>query len=109
MTRTRAFNLQTSARQNILDLEPYRCARDDYDDNGSLVLLDANENAHDPNISLQASDGHSNGSESGAVPANIIPGLNRYPDPYVYTHSLVRTAAMLTTTQPSRRAEAVVV
>ena len=32
-------------RPNILTLEPYRCARDDYD---SGILLDANENAYGP-------------------------------------------------------------
>lgn len=49
------------ARKNILDLQPYRCARDDYS-NG--ILLDANENAFGPSI----------GDSSGA--------LERYPDPY---------------------------
>ena len=32
-------------RPNIRKLEPYRCARDDYEDG---VLLDANENAYGP-------------------------------------------------------------
>jgi len=49
------------ARKNILELQPYRCARDDYN---SGVLLDANENAFGPSI-------ESNGSV-----------LERYPDPY---------------------------
>ena len=36
------FSLKTAIRSNILALEPYRCARDDYDEG---ILLDANENA----------------------------------------------------------------
>lgn len=53
------------ARPNILDLQPYRCARDDYSDG---ILLDANENAFGPPI-VAASDN------------SDIP-LERYPDPY---------------------------
>jgi histidinol-phosphate aminotransferase len=49
------------ARKNILELQPYRCARDDYSDG---ILLDANENALGPTV----------GDHSGA--------LARYPDPY---------------------------
>ena len=49
------------ARPNILELQPYRCARDDY---SSGVLLDANENAFGP-----------------AVPVDPYV-LERYPDPY---------------------------
>ncbi|KAL8382615.1 hypothetical protein RB595_006410 [Gaeumannomyces hyphopodioides] len=46
------FNLQTCARPNILELQPYRCARDDYKDDGTNILLDANENAYGPSISV---------------------------------------------------------
>jgi len=49
------------ARKNILELLPYRCARDDY---STGILLDANENAFGPSI-------ESNGDI-----------LERYPDPY---------------------------
>jgi histidinol-phosphate aminotransferase len=49
------------ARPNILELEPYRCARDDY---STGILLDANENAYGPPI-----------SHNEEV-------LERYPDPY---------------------------
>lgn len=48
------------ARANILELEPYRCARDDY---STGILLDANENAFGPPL------------ESSHI-------LERYPDPY---------------------------
>jgi histidinol-phosphate aminotransferase len=57
------------ARPNILDLHPYRCARDDYS-NG--ILLDANENAIGPTSlptnSIESNDNHNS--------------LERYPDPY---------------------------
>ena len=36
------FDITKVIRPNILALEPYRCARDDFDDG---ILLDANENA----------------------------------------------------------------
>jgi histidinol-phosphate aminotransferase len=57
------------ARPNILELQPYRCARDDYN---SGILLDANENAFGPT----------------SLPTPSIPThdnyltLERYPDPY---------------------------
>ena len=57
------------ARPNILELHPYRCARDDYN---TGILLDANENALGPTSlptnSLDPYDNH-----------NV---LERYPDPY---------------------------
>lgn len=57
------------ARKNILELSPYRCARDDY---STGVLLDANENAFGPTSlpdnALDPWDNHS--------------VLERYPDPY---------------------------
>jgi len=59
-----AFSLQAVARQNILELTPYRCARDDYSDG---VLLDANENSIGP-----------------AVTTHQHLELNRYPDPLHY-------------------------
>lgn len=54
------------ARQNILELHPYRCARDDYSEG---VLLDANENAYGP--ALSPSPSHQKDTL-----------LERYPDPY---------------------------
>jgi histidinol-phosphate aminotransferase len=57
------------ARKNILELQPYRCARDDY---SSGVLLDANENAYGPtSLPSKCLDPYDNN--------NI---LERYPDPY---------------------------
>ena len=51
------------ARPNILELQPYRCARDDY---SVGILLDANENAYGPPISAKPHV------------------LERYPDPYQF-------------------------
>ncbi|PQE14089.1 histidinol-phosphate aminotransferase protein [Rutstroemia sp. NJR-2017a BVV2] len=66
------FNLQTCARANILALEPYRCARDDYKDDGTNILLDANENAYGPSLP----------SSTTSNPSLNFLGLNRYPDPH---------------------------
>ncbi|CRK09895.1 hypothetical protein BN1723_009084 [Verticillium longisporum] len=46
------FNLEKCARPNILALQPYRCARDDYKDDGKNILLDANENAFGPSLQI---------------------------------------------------------
>ncbi|HKI45207.1 MAG TPA: histidinol-phosphate transaminase [Balneolales bacterium] len=54
------FELEKLVRPNILELTPYRCARDDYEEG---VLLDANENALGSNIDDPDS-------------------LHRYPDPH---------------------------
>ncbi|KAL2208746.1 histidinol-phosphate aminotransferase [Sarocladium strictum] len=70
-----AFNLQTCARPNILSLVPYRCARDDYKDDGKNILLDANENAYGPSISSEYA------SSSSSTNIDLL-GLNRYPDPH---------------------------
>ncbi|KAL7552875.1 hypothetical protein ACHAWF_016123 [Thalassiosira exigua] len=57
------------ARPNVLTLQPYRCARDDYD---SGILLDANENALGPaSLPSNSLDPYDNGME-----------LERYPCPY---------------------------
>ncbi|KAK3997386.1 histidinol-phosphate aminotransferase [Cladorrhinum sp. PSN332] len=69
------FNLETCCRPNILALEPYRCARDDYKDDGTNILLDANENAYGPPITTSSSsipDG----------PEIDLLALHRYPDPH---------------------------
>jgi Histidinol-phosphate/aromatic aminotransferase and cobyric acid decarboxylase len=58
----------TLARPNILALQPYRCARDDY---STGILLDANENAIGP-TSLPTS----------SLPDDNHLVLERYPCPY---------------------------
>ena len=59
----------TIARKNILELQPYRCARDDYSEG---ILLDANENAFGPtSLPTKNLDPYDNSNN-----------LERYPDPY---------------------------
>ncbi|KAL4977301.1 pyridoxal phosphate-dependent transferase [Aspergillus desertorum] len=86
-SRTSAFDLSKCVRKNILKLQPYRCARDDYKDDGTNVLLDANENAYGPALALNCegalhesvANGHSTGSSKAEID---LLGLNRYPDPH---------------------------
>lgn len=59
-----SFDVKSIARTNILSLEPYRCARDDYSHG---VLLDANENAFGPGLNAKAEEEKME--------------LHRYPDP----------------------------
>ena len=99
--RTSPFNLSTCARPNILALQPYRCAREyvdrcnvddacannssDYKDDGTNILLDANENAYGPALDLDkhgtlrnaAANGH---HQDKNLEIDLL-GLNRYPDP----------------------------
>ncbi|KAI1277554.1 histidinol-phosphate aminotransferase [Xylaria sp. FL0933] len=76
-----AFNLETCARSNILALEPYRCARDDYKDDGTNILLDANENAYGPSLTAAAAASASSATESSGPKIDFV-GLHRYPDPH---------------------------
>ncbi|GAB7349266.1 hypothetical protein MBLNU459_g8414t3 [Dothideomycetes sp. NU459] len=78
------FNLDTCARPNILALEPYRCARDDYKDDGTNILLDANENAYGPGLALDGRGALANAAANGHDPSVEVDllGLNRYPDPH---------------------------
>lgn len=56
------FDLSKIVRPKIYTLEPYRCARDDFQEG---ILLDANENAHGP------------------IPKELATtSLHRYPDPH---------------------------
>lgn len=88
------FNLEPLIRPNILALQPYRCARDDY---SAGVLLDANENAIGPALpsstpSKTKVNGTSPNGTAESTSAEEIsletlsllpPGtdLNRYPSP----------------------------
>ncbi|GME66274.1 Histidinol-phosphate aminotransferase [Neofusicoccum parvum] len=82
-TRVNAFNLETCARPNILALEPYRCARDDYKDDGTNILLDANENAYGPGLALEGNGKLRNGvyGMEDNIEVDFL-HLNRYPDPH---------------------------
>ncbi|KAL1635727.1 histidinol-phosphate transaminase [Diplodia intermedia] len=84
-TRVNAFNLETCARPNILALEPYRCARDDYKDDGTNILLDANENAYGPGLALEGNGKLRNGvyGMEDNIEVDFL-GLNRYPDPHQF-------------------------
>ncbi|KAF7334300.1 Histidinol-phosphate aminotransferase [Mycena sanguinolenta] len=62
------FDILKVIRPNILELHPYRCARDDYQDG---ILLDANEN----------SLGHSITRSEKAPDSFLDLDLHRYPDP----------------------------
>ncbi|KAI1064933.1 hypothetical protein LB507_001061 [Fusarium sp. FIESC RH6] len=64
------FNLETCARPNILALQP------DYKDDGTNILLDANENAYGPSLNSDVAKQTANG-----VDVDLL-GLHRYPDPH---------------------------
>ena len=65
----RPLDLKSLIRPNVLALQPYRCARDDYSDG---ILLDANENAL----------GHSLAADAEAENLDLDAlSLHRYPDP----------------------------
>jgi len=59
----------------------------DYKDDGTNILLDANENAYGPGLALNG-DGklpgaNVNGTSDSASSIDVdLLGLNRYPDPY---------------------------
>ena len=59
------FNILSLVRPNILALEPYRCARDDY---STGILLDANENSYGPAVDTTMLE-------------PLMTELERYPDP----------------------------
>jgi histidinol-phosphate aminotransferase len=65
------FSIEDAIRPNILALQPYRCARDDYQ---SGILLDANENAL--GHSIDALD-----IASSELHSTLGLDLHRYPDP----------------------------
>ncbi|RSL67779.1 hypothetical protein CEP54_003111 [Fusarium duplospermum] len=66
------FNLEACARPNILALQPYRCAREQ--DDGTNILLDANENAYGPSLGDDI-------AKDGGSDVDFL-GLHRYPDPH---------------------------
>lgn len=56
----------------------------DYKDDGTNILLDANENAYGPGLALDDRGTLANGSLNGDGPNLEVDllRLNRYPDPY---------------------------
>ncbi|KAF8962324.1 pyridoxal phosphate-dependent transferase [Flammula alnicola] len=88
------FSLAAVIRPNILALQPYRCARDDYSEG---ILLDANENAFGSSIVVGGAgagagaggdDANANANANGDgedlpedLRATLSLDLHRYPDP----------------------------
>ena len=72
------FDIEKVIRPNILFLQPYRAARDDYQEG---ILLDANENALRHSIPSSPSIME----DDSRLPSGLQPmldlDLNRYPDP----------------------------
>lgn len=56
--------------------------KSDYKDDGTNILLDANENAYGPGLALNNDGKLVNGNASN-IKIDLL-GLNRYPDPYVF-------------------------
>lgn len=67
--------------------------RSDYKDDGTNILLDANENAYGPGLALNGEGklpgANVNGTSdsSSAIDVDLL-GLNRYPDPYANRNNL---------------------
>ncbi|WWC90015.1 histidinol-phosphate transaminase [Kwoniella dendrophila CBS 6074] len=86
------FSLEPLVRPNILALQPYRCARDDY---SAGVLLDANENAIGPSLaSIAKRESQVEANPIAAETLSLlsehdIANLNRYPSP---THDELKRA-----------------
>ena len=81
------FSLERVIRPNILALQPYRCARDDY---STGILLDANENALGPSLPPSATSSSSyavNGAPT--LSPSELEQLHRYPSP---THDELKSA-----------------
>lgn len=78
------FNLEDIIRPNIWALQPYRCARDDYQ---SGILLDANENSYGHSIAPSKDEYNTmkaaeNGKDQDRVLTEYLASaLHRYPDP----------------------------
>jgi len=64
----------------------------DYKDDGTNILLDANENAYGPGLALN-DHGHLNGTKPSADTDIDLLGLNRYPDPYAHPLHIVPNIA----------------
>jgi histidinol-phosphate aminotransferase len=77
------FSLEEIIRPNILALQPYRCARDDY---SAGILLDANENALGPALPSLTSTSTQEEVNAGTDTLAQMTSeekylLNRYPSP----------------------------
>ena len=86
------FSLEPLIRSNILALQPYRCARDDY---SAGILLDANENALGPSLPALAALTKSKSSCSSEPPP---PPERRSIDEPITVESAPTAAGTVTTT-----------
>ena len=62
----------------------------DYKDDGTNILLDANENAYGPGLALNGNGklaGATTNGTSSSLDVDLL-GLNRYPDPYEHVHPI---------------------
>ncbi|KAI0824843.1 histidinol-phosphate aminotransferase [Trametes gibbosa] len=78
-TKPAHFDIERVIRPNILALQPYRCARDDYSEG---ILLDANENALGHSIPLASSS-----TLDPELQPTLGLDLHRYPSP---THDSIK-------------------
>lgn len=81
----------------------------DYKDDGTNILLDANENAYGPGLALngegQLTGAHVNGTSKSTASIGVdLLGLNRYPDPYA--HLPLQVSRCSQRIQPPSRPEA---
>ncbi|KAI8319241.1 histidinol-phosphate aminotransferase [Martensiomyces pterosporus] len=73
-----SFDIKRLLRPNILKLEPYRCARDDYSEG---ILLDANENSYGPAFQAKITKAANGQSALNIESQPDHLQLHRYPDP----------------------------
>lgn len=82
------FDIEKVIRPNILTLQPYRCARDDYSQG---ILLDANENSLGHTIRSKSRINNANGHPDNTLAEELCSTINldlhRYPDP---SHPLIK-------------------
>lgn len=81
----------------------------DYKDDGTNILLDANENAYGPGLALNGEGNlpgaNVNGTSDSSASIDVdLLGLNRYPDPYA--RLLSRPGTCSPCTQPPSRSQA---
>jgi hypothetical protein len=76
----------------------------DYKDDGTNILLDANENAYGPGLALnddgKLSRASTNGTSS-SIDVDLL-GLNRYPDPYEHARPFNPIMSLTIYKQPPR-------
>ncbi|KIP03561.1 hypothetical protein PHLGIDRAFT_130078 [Phlebiopsis gigantea 11061_1 CR5-6] len=77
------FDIENVIRPNILSLQPYRCARDDYSEG---ILLDANENAMGHSIPSFSQDASC--TLDNELQHTLELDLHRYPSP---THDPIKS------------------